>query len=62
MDLASVRYSDIDPVTGDEGNMRVHPLNDTLISVNSNTQPSTLDWHIVNADNTATKVAAPANA
>lgn len=62
VDLASVRYSDIDPVTGDEGNMRVHPLNDMLISINSKSQPSTLDWHLVNEDNTATKVVpAPAN-
>ena len=62
VDLASLKLSDIDPVTGDEGGVQVHPLNDMLISVNSNTQPATLDWHIVNADNTATKVAAPANA
>lgn len=62
VDLASLKLSDIDPVTGDEGGVQVHPLNDMLISVNSNTQPATLDWHIVNADNTVTKVAAPANA
>ncbi len=62
VDLASVKYSDVNPNTGDEGNVKVHPLNDKLISVNSGTQPATLDWHIVNADNTATKVAAPANA
>lgn len=60
VDLASVRYSDIDPLTGDEGNMCVHPLNNKLISINSSTQPTTLDWHIVNADNTATKVVAVA--
>lgn len=62
VDLASLKLSDVDPTTGDEEGVQVHPLNDMLISVNSNTQPSTLDWHEVNADNTATKVAAPANA
>lgn len=62
VDLASLKLSDIDPVTGDEGGVQVHPLNDMLISVNSNTQPATLDWHLVNADNSATKVVpAPAN-
>lgn len=56
VDLASLKLNEIDPVTGDEGGVQVHPLNDMLISVNSKTQPSTLDWHLVNADNTATKV------
>lgn len=56
VDLASLKLSDIDPASGDEGGVQVHPLNDMLISVISNTQPTTLDWHLVNADNAATKV------
>lgn len=62
VDLASLKLSDINPVTGDEGNVRVHPMNDMLISVNSKENPITLDWHEVNADNSVTKVAPPANA
>lgn len=63
VDLASLKLSEIAPATGDEGGVQVHPLNDMLISANSKSQPSTLDWHLVNADNSATKVvSAPANA
>lgn len=63
VDVVSLKLSDIDPVTGDEGAVQVHPLNDRLISVNSKSQPYTLDWHRVNVDNTANKVVTvPANA
>ncbi len=56
VDLASLKLSDIDPVTGDEGGVQVHPLNDRLISVNSKSQPSTLDWHRLKTDNTVNKI------
>lgn len=56
VDVASLKLSDIDPGTGDDGAVQVHPLNDRLISVNSKSQPYTLDWHRLKTDNTVNKI------